>query len=52
MNHHGSVRTVGGDETEENEEEKTKTILHNNWVGGNDRYELDLISRREDVQVL
>merc|ERR1711872_375387 len=25
VNHHGSVRTVGGDETEKSEEEETKT---------------------------
>ena len=44
VNHHGRVRKLGDDQTEDN-------VLRNNWVGGNEQLQLDLISRKEDVQV-
>ena len=45
MNHHGRVRKLGDDQTDDN-------VLRNNWVGGNEQLQLDLISRQEDVQVV
>ena len=53
VNHHGRVRTLGGDDedNEENDEESGKPTLQNNWVGGPEQLGLDLISRHEDVQV-
>ena len=51
MNHHGRVRKVGeGEQDEENEETEVK-VMKNNWVENSEQLELDLISRREDVQV-
>ena len=44
VNHHGRVRKLGDDQTEDN-------VLRNNWVGGDEQLQLDLISRQEDVQV-
>ena len=46
MNHHGRVRKLGDDQTEDED-----NVLRNNWVGGNEQLQLDLISRKEDVQV-
>ena len=53
MNHHGRKRTLGGDEETDKEEgnEDAPDVLQNNWVGGSENFQLDLISRREDVQV-
>ena len=51
MNHHGRTRTLGGTEEKDDKEEDTPDTLHNNWVGESGTLELDLISRREDVQV-
>ena len=45
MNHHGRVRKLGDDQTDDD-------VLRNNWVGGNEQLQLDLISRQEDVQVV
>ena len=49
VNHHGRVRKVGeeGEDTDKDEVQ----VLQNNWVGETGHLELDLISRREDVQV-
>ena len=47
MNHHGRVRKIG-DEDEDYEENEVE-IMKNNWMGNTGQ--LDLISRREDVQV-
>ena len=55
MNHHGRVRKLGGEDDEEdtnNDEETGAKVLMNNWVGGSDQLQLDLISRHEDVQVV
>ena len=46
VNHHGRVRKLGDDQTEDED-----NVLRNNWVGGNEQLQLDLISRKEDVQV-
>ena len=51
VNHHGRVRTLGDDDDEE-EADIADQVLHNNWVGEDDQLKLDLISRREDVQVI
>merc|ERR1712228_704912 len=47
VNHHGRVRKIG-DEDEDYEENEVE-IMKNNWMGNTGQ--LDLISRREDVQV-
>ena len=47
VNQHGMVRKIG--EEGEDDEENKVGVMQNNWVGG--QLELDLISRREDVQV-
>ena len=39
-----------GNEVEEDETDAPK-VLENNWVGGTGQLQLDLVSRREDVQV-
>ena len=49
VNHHGRVRKIG--EEDENDEENEIEVMKNNWVGNTGQLELDLISRREDVQV-
>ena len=49
VNHHGRVRKVGEDGHDTDEDEVQ--VLQNNWVGETGQLELDLISRREDVQV-
>ena len=49
VNHHGRVRKIGEDD--ENDEENEIEVLKNNWVGNAGQLGLDLISRREDVQV-
>ena len=49
VNHHGRVRQIG--EEDENEEEHEIEVMKNNWVGNAGELGLDLISRREDVQV-
>ena len=51
VNHHGRVRKLDadGNEVDEDDEEAPK-VLENNWVGGS-QLQLDLISRKEDVQV-
>ena len=61
VNHHGRVRKLGNDDSEENDtKENADTVKNiNNWVGeqaeDNDQkmkqLKLDLISRKEDVQV-
>ena len=51
MNHHGRTRTLGGTEEKDDKDEDTPDTLHNHWVGESGTLELDLISRREDVQV-
>ena len=48
-NQHGRVRKIG-DESENDEDDGIK-VMKNNWVGNTGQLELDLISRREDVQV-
>ena len=50
MNHHGRVRNVGDDEDDVTEGEIVDTPLRNNWVD-DEQLKLDLVSRREDVQV-
>ena len=49
VNHHGRVRKIG--EEDENDEENEIEVMKNNWVGNGGQLGLDLISRREDVQV-
>ena len=49
VNHHGRVRKIG--EEDENDEENEIEVMKNNWVGNGGQRGLDLISRREDVQV-
>ena len=49
VNHHGRVRKIGDDD--ENEEEDGIEVMKNNWVGNTGQLGLDLISRREDIQV-
>ena len=49
VNHHGRVRKIGEDD--ENGEENEIEVMRNNWVGNTGQLGLDLISRREDVQV-
>ena len=51
VNHHGRTRTLGGTEEEDDNDEDTPITLHDNWVGESGSLELDLISRREDIQV-
>ena len=50
MNHHGSVRKIG--EEQEESDAKDMNVLKNNWVGEPHHTQLDLISRKEDVQVI
>ena len=50
MNHHGRVRNVGDDDESVTEGERVDTPLRNNWVD-DEQLKLDLVSRREDVQV-
>ena len=49
VNQHGRVRKIG-DESE-NDKDNGIEVMKNNWVGNTGQLELDLISRREDVQV-
>ena len=49
VNHHGRVRKIG--EEDGNDEENEIEVMKNNWVGNTGQLGLDLISRREDVQV-
>ena len=49
VNHHGRVRKIG--EEDGNDEETEIEVMKNNWVGNTGELGLDLISRREDVQV-
>ena len=53
VNHHGRVRKIGEEDEndEENDEENEMKVMKNNWVGNTGQLGLDLISRREDVQV-
>ena len=48
VNHHGRVRTLGDDSGDEGE--GVDMPLRNNWVD-DEQLKLDLVSRREDVQV-
>ena len=50
VNHHGRVRNVGDDDDSVTEGERVDTPLRNNWVD-DEQLKLDLVSRREDVQV-
>ena len=51
VNHHGRVRKLDADGNEVDEDyEEAPKVLENNWVGGS-QLQLDLISRKEDVQV-
>ena len=52
VNHHGRVRKLDadGNEVEDEDGEEAPKVLENNWVGGSSM-QLDLISRKEDVQV-
>ena len=52
VNHHGRVRKLDadGNEVEDDGDEEAPKVLENNWVGESGM-QLDLISRKEDVQV-
>merc|ERR1719350_1272493 len=52
VNHHGRVRKLDADGNEVEEEDiGAPKVLENNWVGGEQQLQLDLVSRREDVQI-
>ena len=53
VNHHGRKRTIGDDTEEDTEVDNQNKInvLQNNWVENSEQFDLNLISRHEDVQV-
>ena len=52
VNHHGRVRKIGEEDENDDENEGNEIeVMKNNWMENTGQLGLDLISRREDVQV-